>query len=260
MTRVTSIGIKRAYVNASPPPEAVDVDEPAPAENAPPKKKRKHDSDAEPPAKKTYKNKAIAERAQRSEQRRLQRISERDADTTCFACREKGHAARFCPKTKGQGGNKTAVGICYRCGSMRHSLKRCRKPHDPESPLPFATCFVCSGTGHLASACPDNQDKGIYPNGGCCKLCGETSHLAKDCALRKPDVKPAAVIGFVEAPGADEDDFHTLRRLDKQLDRAERVDGKKKKLADVKTGAHSGVTKSFGPAPTPSIKKKVVNF
>ena len=116
---------------------------------------------------------AIAEKAQRSEQRRLARIAERNADTTCFACREKGHSAKFCPKA----GNKPAVGICYRCvphhtlydskahdwcrcGSTRHSLKRCKRPHDPENPLPFATCFVCNSKGHLASACEQNQDKG----------------------------------------------------------------------------------------------------
>ena len=39
-----------------------------------------------------------------SEKRRLKRIQERNADTICFACREKGHAARDCPST-----NKTAL-------------------------------------------------------------------------------------------------------------------------------------------------------
>ena len=58
--------------------------------------------------------------------------------------------------------------------------------------------------------------------------------------------------------GADEDDFHTLGRLNKQLDRAEKVDTKKKKQADVKTGVVSGITKSFAPAPVK--KKKVVVF
>ncbi|KAI4522436.1 hypothetical protein K525DRAFT_283762 [Schizophyllum commune Loenen D] len=259
MTRITNIGIKRAYVNADPPPGAVDQDDNAAQVEEPPKKKKKSKHDAapestDPPAKKTYRNKAIAEKAQRSEQRRLARIAERNADTTCFACREKGHSAKFCSKA----GNKPAVGICYRCGSTRHSLKRCKRPHDPENPFPFATCFVCNSKGHLASACEQNQDKGIYPNGGCCKLCGENTHLAKDCALRKPDVKPAAVIGFAEPPGADEDDFHTLGRLNKQLDRAEKVDTKKKKQADVKTGVVSGITKSFAPAPVK--KKKVVVF
>ncbi|KAL1745367.1 hypothetical protein HDZ31DRAFT_82010 [Schizophyllum fasciatum] len=255
MTRVTSIGIKRAYVNADPPPGAVDEDEPPAAQTEPPKKKKKSKHEgAPPPAKKTYRNAAIAEKAQRSEQRRLQRIAQRHADTICFACREKGHSASACPKA----GDKPAVGICYRCGSTRHSLKRCKKAHDPENPLPFATCFVCNSKGHLASACSQNQDKGIYPNGGCCKLCGENTHLAKDCSLRKPDLKPTAAIGFAQPPGADEDDFHTLGRLNKQLDRAEKVDMKKKKQADVKTGVHSGITKSF--APGPAKKAKVVVF
>ena len=55
-----------------------------------------------------------------SERRRLKRQDERSADTICFACREKGHAARNCPKaisddaTGGRKLGKQAVGICYR--------------------------------------------------------------------------------------------------------------------------------------------------
>lgn len=59
-----------------------------------------------------------------SEQRRLRREGERSADTTCFACREKGHAARNCPQAiapnalDGEGSmsktGRQAVGICYR--------------------------------------------------------------------------------------------------------------------------------------------------
>jgi zinc finger CCHC domain-containing protein 9 len=142
-----------------------------------------------------------------SERRRLKRQQDRNSQTICYACREQGHSARFCPKAL-EGGDgkaklgKQAVGICYRydscapqnalflilscrCGSKKHSLSKCREVQDPENPLPFASCFVCSGKGHLASTCPQNQAKGVYPNGGCCKLCGEKTHLAKDCALRK---------------------------------------------------------------------------
>lgn len=36
-------------------------------------------------------------RAQKSEQRRLDRQSSKHAGTTCFACRAKGHAAKDCP-------------------------------------------------------------------------------------------------------------------------------------------------------------------
>jgi len=145
----------------------------------------------------------------RSEHRRVQRIDEKRASTTCFACREKGHAAKDCPVTNAASGDKKSksdniVGICYRCasftflrpffatltsrkscGSTKHTLSRCKKPVNDEDPLPYASCFVCGGKGHLASSCPQNKAKGVYPNGGCCKLCGDTSHLAKDCNLRK---------------------------------------------------------------------------
>lgn len=74
---------------------------------------------------------------------------------------------------------------CYRCGSKKHSLSRCKKPSNPADPFPYASCFVCNGKGHLASACPQNKSKGVYPNGGSCKLCGDTSHLAKNCGIRE---------------------------------------------------------------------------
>ena len=50
----------------------------------------------------------------------MQRIEEKRASTTCFACREKGHAAKDCPVTNAGSGDKKSksdsiVGICYRC-------------------------------------------------------------------------------------------------------------------------------------------------
>ncbi|KAJ3556603.1 hypothetical protein NM688_g1934 [Phlebia brevispora] len=161
-----------------------------------------------------------------SERRRLQRQRERNAETICFACREKGHAAKDCRKAisaqPGEGGRKTGkqvVGICYRCGSRRHTLARCRKPVDPENPLPFSSCFVCSGKGHLASSCPQNKAKGIYPDGGCC-----TGREA----------------------GADEDDFHAFKRKTAEVTKEEKADERRKRKADVRVGALSGVVKSFG--------------
>ena len=143
-------------------------------------------------------------RKEASENRRRRRMTERHANTTCFACREKGHAVQDCPKIadgsikppeKKSGFSATGVvGICYRCGSRKHRLSACReKVSDPSNPLPFASCFVCNGNGHLASQCPENKEKGVYPNGGSCKLCGETDHLARDCKLRDK--------GAIDMPG-----------------------------------------------------------
>ncbi len=141
-----------------------------------------------------------------TEARRLKRIAGRHAHMTCFACREVGHSAEECASIRldaDRGGSTTTttkmnaktpavavVGICYRCGSRKHNLARCRQPEQPLNPLPYASCFVCSGRGHLASSCPQNNGKGVYPNGGSCKLCGETTHLARDCTLRKIGWQP----------------------------------------------------------------------
>jgi hypothetical protein len=52
-----------------------------------------------------------------SERRRLRRINDKRADTVCFACREKGHELRDCPKSRNLKGNadeKQLSGICFR--------------------------------------------------------------------------------------------------------------------------------------------------
>jgi hypothetical protein len=65
----------------------------------------------------------------RTEQRRLTRIAERHADTVCFACREKGHAAKDCPKAVGEGGDddgqkniNKVVGMCYRFVTLAQNV------------------------------------------------------------------------------------------------------------------------------------------
>ncbi|KAK7020560.1 hypothetical protein R3P38DRAFT_2970183 [Favolaschia claudopus] len=190
------------------------------------------------------------------EARRLKRIEERNATTICFACRLKGHSARDCPSSGDK--SKNAVGICYRCGSSRHTLARCKKPVNSDDPLPFASCFVCTKSGHLASACPQNVSKGIYPNGGCCKLCGETSHLAKDCGLRKQDsAHDSGTLGVGREVGADEDDFHILRRRKAEVDSDEKQQEKMKHNAEIKIAPHSGSVKPFV---NPAVKKNVVFF
>ncbi|KAF7304831.1 hypothetical protein MKEN_01197200 [Mycena kentingensis (nom. inval.)] len=191
-------------------------------------------------------------RAEASEQRRIERIRQRKADTVCFSCRETGHDVKTCPK------QSDAKPVCYRCGSNTHTLSRCKKRQDLNNPLPFASCFVCSGTGHLAGACPQNSN-GVYPKGGCCKLCKETSHLAKDCPLRKQDSgKDATVYGTGREAGADEDDFHILKRHKTELDRDDKGEERRRRMADVRTGALSGTVKAHGIIPAKA--KKVVFF
>ncbi|KAH6897531.1 zinc knuckle family protein [Coprinopsis sp. MPI-PUGE-AT-0042] len=324
MTRITSFGRKRTYIEAGfdpEPSEAVVVPEPKatgrkplpsqaealevaeeaasaipngapvprkhPKRHRPNKKKKfegeessvvqgevdattpvtKPKSQPQPKKQKKSLKKRRDSKISPQEQRRLKRIEERLAGTTCFACREKGHAAKDCPKAatlvpEGDEGDveanpqlRKAVGICYRCGSSKHTLSRCRKPPNPEDPFPFASCFVCSGKGHLAGACPKNKERGVYPNGGACKICGDTSHLAKDCQIRRN-------VGTGRDAGADEDDFMILARKTKVVEREEQKEERFKRLQEVAEHAPARV---FNGAPRPQASvakpvKKVVVF
>lgn len=242
--------------------------DPSPSAAAEPAKKKKKEKAQKPG--KTFKDKRSLrdKRFDASESRRLQRIAERNSDTTCFACREKGHAARDCPNAPPSGNassGRSAVGMCYRCGSDRHTLSRCGKPVDPMNPMPFASCFVCSGKGHLAGACPQNKERGVYPNGGCCKLCGDKSHLAKDCGLkRQQDANQSVMVlgtGSDDA-GADEDDFHVFKRRTVDVEKEEKLDERRKKLADVQTALQSQDTlpSRSGLTQAPQKQKKAVVF
>jgi len=205
------------------------------------------------------KSTTLQERKEASEKRRRRRIAERNINTTCFACREKGHAIQDCPKIadgsikppENQSGFSTTgvIGICYRCGSRKHRLSACReKVSDPSNPLPFASCFVCNGSGHLASQCPKNKEKGVYPNGGSCKLCGETDHLARNCKLRgKAATEKTMFFGTGAGAGADEDDFHAFKRTSAEVDKEQKA-------------AERILKSKLKPPPQSQKKKNVVNF
>ncbi|OJA20537.1 hypothetical protein AZE42_01601 [Rhizopogon vesiculosus] len=238
MTRVTNFGRKRTYVEAgftndalaeeSAEPQASTSALPSESDQAHPKTKRKRtkkpkesdgndgesarstegkaqDAVGSEQAKVAPKKKPKGQRktkvrpdpAQRSETRRQKRIAERHADTTCFACRLKGHPAKDCPTTRnkaigGDGSNRQSrVGICYRCAQ--------------------------SGT--------------------------------------------ATFIGMGQGAGADEDDFHTLKRKNVEVDRDIKKDERAKKRTSVQAELYTRTVKAFGTSVGNSQKtKKVVHF
>jgi len=233
MTRYSGLAYKRSHHEAG----FEDNSEQAVADERPWDKKRKFRAESSSAGERQiaspWKDKSIRDRALKTEARRQKRVDERSMTTTCFACREQGHTARDCPKSLASDGGQgmvtaNAVGICYRCGSRRHTLNRCRAFANERNPLPFAVCFVCSSKGHLASSCPKNQGKGVYPDGGCCKLCGQTTHLARNCEMRKSQPGHQMIIVPDGELGADEDDFHALKRRQLEVDKDEKLEHKAK--------------------------------
>jgi len=111
------------------------------------------------------------------ENRRLNRVDQRESDKICFNCRESGHDMRNCPKMSKD--MEHGTGICFKCGSTEHSMQQCHV-RLPPGQFPYAKCFICKETGHLSKQCPDNA-RGLYPYGGCCNECGSVEHFRKDC-------------------------------------------------------------------------------
>ena len=66
-------------------------------------------------------------------------------------------------------------------------------------------------------------------------------------------------LGISEAVGADEDDFHAIKRIKNDIDREEKVEDRAKRKADFKVGVVSQTVRSYATKPPPS-KKKVVTF
>ncbi|KAJ1668897.1 hypothetical protein EV178_000161 [Coemansia sp. RSA 1646] len=168
----------------------------------------------------------------RSEQRRVNRLSEKEKRSTCYLCRRDGHRVKNCPQASNHD-----VGVCYHCGSEDHTTKSCPKPGKS---FPYATCYVCKERGHLASKCKLN-DKGLYPNGGGCKYCGSKLHLMRDCKPAQNNVAGTTVGMVVPSQGGDDDDVFTALHM-QQKD--------KSKAASVQRRQASA----------PKVKKVVVNF
>jgi len=64
------------------------------------------------------------------------------------------------------------------------------------------------------------------------------------------------MFGVGRETGADEDDFHTLKRRKTEINLDEKQE--MKRAVDARAGAHSGIVKPFGTNPVKS--KKVVFF
>ncbi|KAH8118915.1 hypothetical protein DFH11DRAFT_1722506 [Phellopilus nigrolimitatus] len=74
---------------------------------------------------------------------------------------------------------------------------------------------------------------------------------------RKDNVPNTVVLGTSNDTGADEDDFHTFKRMSAEVDFEERHETRAKKKADVKMGVMSKTVKSFASAPLAGAKKVI---
>ncbi|KAJ3273442.1 hypothetical protein HDV01_004512 [Terramyces sp. JEL0728] len=165
--------------------------------------------------------------------RRSRREKAKEKKMNCFLCRQKGHSVANCPRNTQRTIDDIQLSelgnICFRCGSLEHTLAKCDKKPDPKNPLPYSTCFICKQSGHLVGQCPEN-DRGIYPNGGCCKFCGSVRHLAKDCKPMEQE-KGAIMLGTMDMnQGGDDDDvFDSIHKIQKEKPEPKPVVKKQKK-------------------------------
>ena len=73
------------------------------------------------------------------------------------------------------------------------------------------------------------------------------------------DVTASIMLGTGSGAGADEDDFHALKRRTVDVDKSEKTEQRARRQAKVMVGAHSGVVKSFANKPSAPVRK-VITF
>ncbi|KAG8694253.1 hypothetical protein FRC09_009970 [Ceratobasidium sp. 395] len=235
MTRYTNTGRKRTYLEAgfgddasvsNPTHEHTynnsETFKPGPAAN---KGKDKA---------KLRRTKDEIERKHSSETRRLRRVDARQSGTVCFACREKGHAAKDCPKSSILGDDglpRETVGMWFR-ETLIIEVQKAREPQEPTS--------LCVLFRVFAKRSP-------------CFILSEkrwARHISKRWLLGE------------HTGGADEDDFHSLKRRRAIVDQEEKSEQSRIRTARKETSATSNPSQINGvPVKRPaSAKPKVVAF
>ncbi|KAJ9102479.1 hypothetical protein QFC21_002879 [Naganishia friedmannii] len=163
------------------------------------------------PAQGWGKREDVMRKAQKTEDRRQGREQDRNTNTTCFACRAKGHAAKDCPnvllaaantdlgqeeveeqpsgdsrglkRKKGKKGADLAgsSGRCYRQVFVAVVLTLADSNHQFSLPR-------CDSSEHPLSRCPKPPSVGLpYAH---CFICLEKGHLASKCPSNSRGIYP----------------------------------------------------------------------
>ncbi|XP_054842221.1 zinc finger CCHC domain-containing protein 9 isoform X2 [Eublepharis macularius] len=157
----------------------------------------------------------------RRETRRLNRQEIKKNAMVCFHCRKPGHGVADCPAALES--QDMGTGICYRCGSTEHEIKKCKVKIDPAlGEFPYAKCFICGEMGHLSRSCPDNP-KGLYAEGGSCRICGSVEHFKKDCPDNQNADRAVTVGRWIKGMSADYEEILDHSKLQKPKPKVAKV-------------------------------------